>query len=128
MKKVIPPNSPTFLRVFCWSQKKNGHRVNILKLPQGKKFRLFCTVMGSLKSEIFVWGRRPPPCLRSCSNLGPVKSDKVLPTARHRCNISSKGSVLPAGAMTQRWAPQTRYTLRRNTASIMKERKKANIR
>ena len=29
------------------------------------------------------------------SNLGPVKSDTVLPTARHRCNISSKGAVLP---------------------------------
>jgi len=24
------------------------------------------------------------------------------------------------GAMTRRWAPQTHYTLRRNTASIMK--------
>ena len=29
------------------------------------------------------------------SNLGPVKSDTVLPTARHRCSISSKGAVLP---------------------------------
>ena len=29
------------------------------------------------------------------SNLGPVKSDTVLPTARHRCDISSKGAVLP---------------------------------
>ena len=29
------------------------------------------------------------------SNLGPVKSDTVLPTTRHRCNISSKGAVLP---------------------------------
>ena len=28
------------------------------------------------------------------SNLGPVKSDPVLPTARHRCDIS-KGAVLP---------------------------------
>ena len=28
------------------------------------------------------------------SNLGPVKSDTVLPTARHRCDISSKGAVL----------------------------------
>ena len=28
------------------------------------------------------------------SNLGPVKSDTVLPTARHRCNILSKGAVL----------------------------------
>ena len=29
------------------------------------------------------------------SNLGPVKSDVVLPTARHRCDISSKEAVLP---------------------------------
>ena len=29
------------------------------------------------------------------SNLGPVKSDTVLPTARHRYDISSKGAVLP---------------------------------
>ena len=49
-----------------------------------------------------------------------VKSDTVLSTIRHRCDISSKGVVLPAGAMTRRWAPQTRYTLRRNTASTMK--------
>ena len=29
------------------------------------------------------------------SNLRPVKSDTVLPTARHHCDISSKGAVLP---------------------------------
>ena len=29
------------------------------------------------------------------SNLGPVKSDAVLPTARYHCEISSKGAVLP---------------------------------
>ena len=28
-------------------------------------------------------------------NIGPVKSNTVLPTARHRCGISSKGAVLP---------------------------------
>ena len=28
------------------------------------------------------------------SNLGPVKSDSVLPTARHRCDIFSKRAVL----------------------------------
>ena len=54
------------------------------------------------------------------SNLWPVKSDTVLPRARHRCDISSNGAVLP-GAMTRRWAPPTRYTLRRITASIMKD-------
>ena len=29
------------------------------------------------------------------SNLGPAISDKLLPTARHRCGISLKGAVLP---------------------------------
>ena len=29
------------------------------------------------------------------SNLGPVKWNTVLQTARHRCDISSKGAVLP---------------------------------
>ena len=29
------------------------------------------------------------------SNLGPVKSNTVLPTAHHCCDISSKGAVLP---------------------------------
>ena len=28
------------------------------------------------------------------SNLGPIKSDAVFPTARHRSNISSKGAGL----------------------------------
>ena len=37
----------------------------------------------SLERE--VWG----------SNLEPVKSDAVLPTARHRCDISLKETVLP---------------------------------
>ena len=43
------------------------------------------------------------------SNLGSIKLKTVLPTARHRCNISSKRSLLAAGAMTRGWAPQTRY-------------------
>ena len=29
------------------------------------------------------------------SNLRPVKSNTVLPTTRHRCDISSKEAVLP---------------------------------
>ena len=35
------------------------------------------------------------------SNLGPVKSDTVLPTARHRCDISSKDAVLPGDNDTE---------------------------
>ena len=35
-----------------------------------------------------------------------VKSETMLPTARHCCKISLKGAVLRAGAMmTRRWAP-----------------------
>ena len=40
-----------------------------------------------------------------------------LPSLPH----SSKEAVLPAGAMTRRWAPPTRYTPRCKTASIMKD-------
>ena len=50
------------------------------------------------------------------------QSDTVLPTACHRYNHSSKEAVLAAGAMTHRWAPPTRYTLRRITASRKNER------
>ena len=51
------------------------------------------------------------------SNLELVKSDTVLVTARRRCAISSKENVMLAGEMSWKWAPQTRNTLRRNTAS-----------
>ena len=54
------------------------------------------------------------------SNLGPVKSDTVLSTARHRCNISSKETLLPWRNDAE-MAPPTRYTLRRITMSIMKD-------
>ena len=40
---------------------------------------------------------------------------------RHHYNISSKGAVLPVGAMTQRLTLLTRYTFWCDTASIMKE-------
>ena len=55
------------------------------------------------------------------SNLGLLKSNTVLPTARHRCNISLKEAVLPTGAITRRWAPQTRFKHRHDTASIIKD-------
>ena len=54
------------------------------------------------------------------SNHGPVKSYTVLPTARHRCDISSKEAVLP-GCNDVRWAPPTRYMLRHDTASTMND-------
>ena len=36
-----------------------------------------------MELEVLVW------------NLGPFKSDAGLPTARHRCDIFSKGALLP---------------------------------
>ena len=44
------------------------------------------------------------------SNLGPVKSDTVLSTVRHRCNIFSKEAVLPGHNNAEKWALQTRHT------------------
>ena len=55
------------------------------------------------------------------ANLKAVKWKSVLPTARHRCNVSWKGAVLSAGARTWRWPLQTRHTHRSDTASIMKD-------
>ena len=40
------------------------------------------------------------------SNLGKVKSDTVLPTARFRCDISVKEAVSLTAAMTRRWPRQ----------------------
>ena len=54
------------------------------------------------------------------SNLGLVKLDRVLPTARNGCGISSKEAELP-DAMTWRWAQPTCNTLQRITASILKD-------
>ena len=54
------------------------------------------------------------------SYLWPVKSDAVLSTARHCCDISLKGAVLPA-LITQRRASRTRYSLWCNSASVMKD-------
>ena len=45
----------------------------------------------------------------------------VANSSKGRSDISSKGAVLPAGAVMRRWAQPTRYTLRRNTANIMKD-------
>ena len=49
------------------------------------------------------------------------KTRDVLPSARHCCDISSKWAMLPACAMTRKWARPTRYTLRHNTESIIKD-------
>ena len=52
-------------------------------------------------------------------NLGKVKLDAVLSTALHCCDISSKETVLPTGAVARSWGLQTRYTLRCITTSVM---------
>ena len=49
---------------------------------------------------------------------GPVKSNTELAMARHRCNFSSKGAVLPK-RIVEAMAKQTRYRFERNTVSIM---------
>ena len=56
------------------------------------------------------------------SNLGPVKSYTVLPTARHRCDISLKGAVFP-GRNDAEMGPANSLHARRNTASIIKDLK-----
>ena len=38
-------------------------------------------------------------------NLGPLKLETNLATARHRCCISLKEVAFPAGTIRQRWAP-----------------------
>ena len=55
-----------------------------------------------LKDWLFGWERWSSAKMRLSlerevcgSNFGSVKSDTVLPKARHRCDISSNGAVLP---------------------------------
>jgi len=58
---------------------------------------------------------------REFKSQRPDKSYTALQTVCHRCNIYMQVAALPwRYDATRRWAPQTRYTLRRNTASIMK--------
>ena len=54
------------------------------------------------------------------SILGPVTSYIMLPTARHRCDIRLKAVVLP-GRNDAENGPPTRYTLRRNAATLLKD-------
>ena len=77
---ILKNNSISCFQFFYWT---NGYISNNLKLlwcnrPVGR-----AVTRSSLEREV------------RGSNLGPVKSDTVLPTARHHCDISSKGAVLP---------------------------------
>ena len=54
------------------------------------------------------------------SNLGPVKLDTVLPTARHRCDISLKEAVLP-GLNNAEMGPANSLHALCITASIRKD-------
>ena len=51
----------------------------------------------------------------------PVKSDTVLPAARHRCNLIFFQRSCVAGCNDAEKAPPTRYMLQRDTVSIMKD-------
>ena len=48
-------------------------------------------------------------------NLGPVKLDALLPTARHAATFIQKKLCCLGAAMSQRWVPLICYTLRRNS-------------
>ena len=78
-----------------------GKGANLSKIKQ-------TNTRSSLERE--VWG----------SNLGPVKSDTVLPTARHRCDISSKGAVLP-GRNDAEMGPANSLHALAYSASTMKD-------
>ena len=54
------------------------------------------------------------------SSLGPAKSVTVLPTVRHRCDISSKEAVL-LGSNDTELGPANSLHASRITASIMKD-------
>ena len=49
----------------------------------------------------------------------PIKPDSVSPTALHRCNVCA-GLCCPGATVSRGDGPATCYTLRRNTASLMK--------
>ena len=84
-----------------------------LKLSELKRkicFTVWAVTRLSLKREVWT------------SNLRPIKSDTMLPTACHRCGISSKRAPLLVGTMTRKWAPPIWWTLLRNIPnSIMKD-------
>ena len=78
------------MRYYFWMLHKVSSTVCVISSPsRSLHFESINRPVGravtrsSLERE--VWG----------SNLGPVKSDTKLPTARHRCDISSNGAVLP---------------------------------
>ena len=89
-----PPKQRHWLDVFEFFWGGREGRPKFLK----KFMKVFFTIKSILMRlclEREVWGL----------NLARVISDTVLPTARHRRNISSNEAVLPAGAiMTRRWA------------------------
>ena len=73
--------------VHFWSHLK---RTKLLKFESFKSIKIKSKPCSCLSGNAFALERQ----VRG-SNLGPVKSDIVLPTARHRSDISSKGAVLP---------------------------------
>ena len=86
------------ISVRIWS----GRSANYSDRPIG---RAVTRSLWSGRSEVQISGR-----------LNPTQCCQWLATA---ATFSSKGTVL-SGRKMRRWAPQTCYTLQRNTASIMK--------
>ena len=70
-------------------------------------------MIGGMQSDYWE-GYIPPSPPGFGTPVGAVKSDTVLLTVRHRCNISSKGAVLP-GHNHAEMGLQTRYMLWHNT-------------
>ena len=92
-KKVIAPIWSTFLRVFCWFQKKSHH---LETSAWGRKVRV--GMLGSLGGEIFVWGGVALFCpLPSC---GPV----------HAANMSKwSNQISPISVSTNKTLQQKHY-------------------
>ena len=86
-------------------------------------FGAFCLLMRvvgltfAFTSQLVGWERVRPWSGRSEVQIS-GRSNQIQ--FRHCCDIS-KGAVLPAGYLTRRWAPQTHYSLRSNTASTTKD-------
>ena len=79
----------------------------------------------NMKTEYYFYHNRPvgraePVCLRSGKSEIQISGRSNQTQCCHRCEISSNGAVLPRRNDAE-MAPQTRHTLRRNTASIMED-------
>ena len=77
----------------------------IFTVDELKIYRQVVRTVMRLSLEREVWG----------SNLGTIKLDAVLPTIRHRCNVSSEGTgcCVASWRKDAKMGPETRYSTRR---------------